>query len=104
MDEIQLCNPIGSYNHKVVQVYFSLGNIPAKFRSRYHSINLLSIFYNEQVEAFGLDELLKPIVEEIKKLEDGVEFKIINKYQGALFEANQVIILLKYQRKCHFIR
>jgi hypothetical protein len=36
-------------------------------------------------------------VADFETLEDGVEFKIINKYQGALFEANQVIILLKYQ-------
>jgi hypothetical protein len=32
IDEIQLCNPNGSYNHKIVHVYFSLGNIPAKCR------------------------------------------------------------------------
>ena len=79
MDEIQLCNPIGPYNHKVVQVYFSLGNIPGKFRSRYHSINLLAIFHNDQVELFGLDEILRPIVEAITQLKDGVEFEVNGK-------------------------
>ena len=50
-----------------------------KYRSRYHSINLLAIFYYENVETYGLDELLKPIVEEIKLLEHGVEFEIDGK-------------------------
>ena len=31
---------------------------------------LLSIFYKEQAEAFGLDELLKQLVEEIKQLDE----------------------------------
>jgi hypothetical protein len=43
------------------------------------TIPSISIFYNEQAEAFDLDELLKPLVEEVKQLEDGVEFKVNGK-------------------------
>ena len=76
MDEVQMCNPIGSYNHKLVYVYFSLGNLPYKYRSKLEFIHLLSIFYFEQTGFFSLNTMLKPIVEEMKRLEVGVEMLV----------------------------
>ena len=76
IDEVQMCNPIGSYSHKVVYVYFSLGNIPFKFRSRLQLIHLLSIFYFEQTAFYNLNTMLRPIIEELKRLEEGVEIQV----------------------------
>lgn len=73
-----MCDPLGSKttSNKLVFVYFQLGNIDVKFRSNLKSIFLLSIFYNHQVHAYGLNLLLKPIVDELKQLEIGSNFKI----------------------------
>jgi len=84
LDEVQLCNPIGSYDHKIVFVYFAIGNLDLKFRSTFKSINLLSVFYNHQVNEFSFDLLLAPIVDDLKKLELGVEF-IINQKKETFF-------------------
>lgn len=79
LDEVQMCNPISSYNHKIVYVYFSLGNLPPKYRSTYKSVNLLALFYNEQVSFFDINLLLKPIIDDIKLLENGVKMTIKQK-------------------------
>ena len=78
LDEAQVCDPLGSKttSNKLVFVYFQLGNIDVKFRSNLKSIFLLSIFYNHQVHAYVLNLLLKPIVDELKQLEIGYNFKI----------------------------
>ena len=54
LDEVQLCNPIESYGHKIVFVYFAIENLDLKFRSTFKFINLLSVFYNHQVNEFHL--------------------------------------------------
>ena len=69
IDEVQMCNPIGTYSHKVIYVNFSLGNIPFKFRSRLELIFLLSIFYFKQTAFYNLNTMLRPIIEELKRLE-----------------------------------
>jgi hypothetical protein len=76
VDEVQMCCPLGSYSHKIVFVYFSIGNLPPLFRSSFKSINLLSIFYFEQVTQFDYNILLKPIITDLKLLEQGVDFLI----------------------------
>ena len=75
-DEVQMCNAMSSYNHKVVFVYFTLGNLSPRFRSTYKSINLLAIFYYDQVALHVINLLLRPIIEDIKKLENGVDLHI----------------------------
>ena len=79
LDEVQICNPIGSYNHKLVFVYFSIGNVPRYLRSRFEMMHLLAIFYDHQVERYGYNVLLRPIVEDFKKLEAGVNMCINGK-------------------------
>ncbi|XP_045031023.1 uncharacterized protein LOC116924449 [Daphnia magna] len=78
LDEVQLCDALGSkvFNNKLVFVYFTIGNLEMRYRSAFSQIQLLSIFYNCQVERYGMNVLLKPIVDELKKLEQGVELFI----------------------------
>ena len=79
LDEVQLCNPTGSYNHKVVFVYFTVANLPQKYRSNFQCMNLLSIFYHDQVASFDYNTLLRPVVDDLKRLESGIEFNIHGK-------------------------
>ena len=79
LDEIQLCNPIGSYTHKIVLIYFLIGNLDPKYRSSFKSIYLLAMFYHEQVDLYDMNVFLDPIVEELKQLEAGQLFNIHGK-------------------------
>ena len=78
IDEVQITDPVGKkvFKNKMVFVYFTIGNLEPKYRSCLKHIHLLSIFPNRHVESYGLNFLLKPIVEEIKLLEDGVDMMI----------------------------
>ena len=78
LDEVQLCNELSSRTkkNKFVFVYFSLGNVNHKLRSSLSSIYLLSIFTNLQMIRYGLNVLLRPIIDDIKKLELGFEMLI----------------------------
>lgn len=78
LDEVQLCDPLGSKvkRNKLVFVYFAIGNLENQFRSSLQNIQILSIFYNSQVKDYGINELLKPVLEDVKKLEGGCQFNI----------------------------
>ena len=78
LDEVQVCNEFASHtkNNKLVFVYFSIGNLNQKLRSSLASIYLLSIFTNNQMVRFGLNTLLRPIVEDLKKIENGIEMTV----------------------------
>ena len=48
--------------------YFTLGNISPKYRSRISSIQLVALVNSDHICCYGMDKVLKPIVEDIKKL------------------------------------
>lgn len=48
--------------------YFSLGNMEPKYRSRVASIQLLAIVKKSVLDNYGMDAVLKPFVDDIKKL------------------------------------
>ena len=50
-------------------VYYSLGNLDPRYRSSLKSIQLLSAVKYDIVVKYGIEEILKPTVEAIKKLE-----------------------------------
>lgn len=78
LDEVQVCSELGSYTkkNKLVFVYFSVANLKSKLRSTFKFINLLSIFYNSDSVAHGLNTLIRPIIDDLKQLENGVELSI----------------------------
>ena len=49
--------------------YYSLGNISPHFRSKIHNIQLLLLAKSTSVAEYGIDHIIKPIVEDIRKLE-----------------------------------
>ncbi len=65
-------------------VFFTIGNVESEHRSAFRHIHLLSIFFNHQVVAYGLNTLIRPIIDELKQLEDGVKI-IIKKEARIIF-------------------
>ena len=49
--------------------YYHLGNLSPSFRSKIHNIQLLLLAKASTVSEFGIDRMLEPIVDDIRKLE-----------------------------------
>ena len=90
-DDLEVCNPLGSKRiiHKLGKLfihpcniiyslspplcniavfYFVLGNLPPLFRSKVSRIQLAAIVKSELLKKYGANKILKPIIEDIKKL------------------------------------
>ena len=90
-DDLEVCNPLGSKRiiHKLGKLfihpsdliyslspplyniavfYFVLGNIPPLFHSKVSRIQLATIAKSEHLKKYGANTILKPIIEDIKKL------------------------------------
>lgn len=89
-DELELCNALGSYvkKHKVGVVFFVLGNIHPKYRSRLQVINLVSIATSPMIQKHGIDEILRPFVDELNVLSSSGIDVLVNgvnhNFKGAL--------------------
>ena len=70
-DDVEVANPLGSSAtvHKLGLFYFSLGNLKPRLRSTTDSIQLVAVVKCDFLNKYGVDEILKPFVEDIKKLE-----------------------------------
>ncbi|XP_065894098.1 uncharacterized protein [Dysidea avara] len=77
-DELEICNPIGSKVkvHKLGSFYFTLGNLSPKYRSKLTSIYLLALVKSTFISTYGMDAVLKPFINDMKKLEQGHQFLI----------------------------
>uniref|UniRef100_A0A1X7TKY7 Uncharacterized protein n=1 Tax=Amphimedon queenslandica TaxID=400682 RepID=A0A1X7TKY7_AMPQE len=69
-DELELCNPLGTNvkKHKIGCIFFTIGNLHPKYRSSFKSIFLSTAVNYSIVERHGMNEVLKPFVEELNKL------------------------------------
>lgn len=82
---MEICNPLGSKRtiHKLGTCatgcitlyfccpgffYFTLGNLEPKFRSTIVSIQLLGIVKKSVMDMYGIDAVLQPFMDDIKKL------------------------------------
>ena len=87
-DEVEFCNPLGSKakKHKLGKIcresigytkvfiilgflYYTLGNLDPILRSSLKSIQLLSVAKYDHLKAYGIEEMLRPVIEDVKKLE-----------------------------------
>ena len=50
--------------------YFLLGNIHPKYRSTVDSIQLLALAKHSLITEYGIDKILEPILQDLKKLEE----------------------------------
>lgn len=89
MVEVELVNPLGSKKgkHKVSVFYWTLMNLPPKFRSSLRSIMLLGVLSSDLLKQRGTAIFLKSFVSDLILLRDGVILTVRNeslKWYGIL--------------------
>ena len=74
-DAIELVNPLGAgrTKHKVIQIFFSLCEIPKHLRSKIDRIQLVAVFKEKLIKKFGFEKIYKQLVKDLKVLELGVK-------------------------------
>lgn len=60
---------------KLLMVYYTLGNIDPKFRSKLAAIRLLAIAKANDIDEFGVDGVLQRINEDLQLLYNGVKIQ-----------------------------
>jgi len=48
--------------------YYLIGNLPAEMRSKVHTMQLLAIVKKSFIDKYTMNAVLKPIVDDVKKL------------------------------------
>ena len=74
-DDIEVCNPLGAAakKHKIGAFFYFLANISPKHRSSLNVSQLFAIAKTSDIKKHGIDAVLKPFVEDLKKLSsDGI--------------------------------
>jgi hypothetical protein len=71
IDDLELCNPLGSAKkkHSITAVYFQVGNIEQKYLSSLRSIHVACICNSALAKKYGLNVILKEIIEDVKVLQ-----------------------------------
>ena len=75
IDDLELANPLGTSRkiHKVCAVYWVLANVPPKYRSTLHTIQLGMLVKRTDVVLYGYEAVLAPLLRDVRILEqDGV--------------------------------
>ena len=54
--------------HHIGMFYFTLGNLPPKFRSKLSAIQLVAIVKTTILAIYGMDAVLQPFVDDLMKL------------------------------------
>jgi hypothetical protein len=87
-DELETCNPLGSSRtiHKILAVYYTIGNFAAEFRSRIESINLAFICKSEYIKQYGLSRVYETLVRELTDLSTS----------GIIINGKRMYIKLRY--------
>jgi len=69
-DEFEVVNPIGAARgkHKLNATYFTLGNLPNRFRSSLQHIHLVNLVKHKAVKAEGYSSVFSPLVQDLQKL------------------------------------
>lgn len=77
-DDVEITNEQTKQKHKMSMFYFQLANLYPEYRLKLKSINLLAIVEYQYLKKYGMDAILTPFVEELKKLgqDDGIDFNV----------------------------
>lgn len=84
-DSFETVNPLGSAKkkHKILTVYYTLGNVFPYFRSKVDPMQLVLLCKQTDFEYFGHEKVFRPLVRDLKKLENGIEGQEF--LQGSIF-------------------
>ncbi|KAF7654703.1 hypothetical protein LDENG_00066030 [Lucifuga dentata] len=75
VDEIEIANPLGTARkiHKFCAVYWILANVPSKYRSSLHIIQLALLCKVTGVQRCGYESVFSPLLQDLRTLEqDGI--------------------------------
>lgn len=92
-DEFEVCNPLGSKRnkHKLCAIYYTVGNMGAKYCSQIKHIHLALLVRFCYVKQFGLDDILKPLLNDLKKLSSEGFSVVVNGMEKTVHAALAVI-------------
>lgn len=70
-DAFEVVNPLGSAKrkHKILAVYFTLGNIYPQYRSKIDQLQLVLLVRELDFKYFGQDAVFRPLINDLKKIE-----------------------------------
>lgn len=70
-DDFETANPLGSKRgiHKIGCLHFVVRNLPPKFNSVLMNIHLVSLFHTQDLQNYGFDVILEPLINDVKILE-----------------------------------
>ena len=74
-DAIELVNPLsaGRGRHKVIQIFFTLAEIPQYYRSKIDNTHLVAVFKEKLVKKYGYNKIYEKIVKDLLILENGIQ-------------------------------
>ncbi|XP_065099819.1 uncharacterized protein [Paramisgurnus dabryanus] len=75
VDDLEIANPLGTSRkiHKLCAVYWLLANLPSKYRSSLHVIQLALLCKVSDVQRCGYESILSPLLKDLQTLEqDGI--------------------------------
>ena len=74
-DAVELTNPLGSGRgkHKIVQIFWTLADIPRYQRSKIDRIQLALVVKEKVLKKYGERIIYEHLVNDLKKLEQGIE-------------------------------
>ena len=70
-DAVEIVSPLGSSRgrYKILQMFWSIGDISKQFRSKVDNINLCIIVQDALLKKYGYNKIYKPLIEELKEVE-----------------------------------
>lgn len=85
IDEFEACDALKSKSRKICGIYFSVSNISLKQRSKLKNMYLLALVEHDIIKTCGYNEILRPIIDELKELENkGVKIGDDETFKGTL--------------------
>ena len=71
IDDFEVSNPLGTSKkkHKMCAVYWVIANVPSKYRSTLHSIQLAILCKTTHVKEYGYSKILHPLIQDLVSLE-----------------------------------
>ena len=67
-DDVSVANPMTNKIHSLGLFYYQLVNINPVYRAKLKSIHLFAISKKEHIKEFGINKLLEPLADDLKKL------------------------------------
>ena len=74
-DAVEITSPLaaGKGRHKILQMFWTIGDVPKKFRSKIDQIQICVIVKEHLIKKYGYSKIYEPLIEEMSLLEHGIK-------------------------------